>query len=433
MSDSEKADGPQTVTLQLEQVGDRELWVLHDPDSQWSLPMFLEWRTNTEDSSDEFAMTWPALSPYPLQLLSIRGMLEAHSIIDSQERWLLRKSVAIRMLKKAPGITPKFYYRWPDRHFHPIPATTPGRTEIDIASKSGGYDWDSFLKHVSDRYHLPVSMLRIFWRAVTSEAPAWMLETRQPLDLGFCKLAALPYRPNWKEIVSLKMKHYSLLSIFKLPQEQRRPALDAAGLPAVLCSPDNIAAPQSKLGGAFPRVTYCLEAIATKRFEKVVNVVEGKRLTGGQGAYVASYETTVEQHYENILAALEAYLHKVYMPFARILESGYAGLPRFITTRGGKAGSVNPHRPPAFIIPPGKTFSATGAKGVKPTVRPKAQALPSVPTVPRGTQDVRGPDGGGSDRLPVLHASKICTPQIQVLPIGETSERPPGLAGSPES
>ena len=434
MSDDEKDDRPQTVTLQLAQVGDRELWVLNDPDGLWSLPMFLEWRTSTEDSSDEFAAVWPAVSPYPLQLLSIRGMLEAHSITDSHERWILRKSVAIRILKKAQGITPKFYYRWPDRHFYPIPATTPGRLEVDVATKIGHYDWESFLKRVSERYGLPVTMLRIFWRAVTSEAPEWMLENRQALDMGFCKLVALPYRPNWKEIVSLKLKHFSLLTLFKLPQEQRRPALEAAGLPQALCSPENISAPQGKLGSAFPRLTYCLEAIPMKRFEKAVNVVEGKRLAAGQGAYVASYEATVEKHYEHILAALEAYLHKVFLPFARLLEGGYAGLPRFVSTRGGKAAAVNPNRPPAFILPPGKAFSAFGTKGVRPAVRKKTATLPPVPIVPHGTSDVRESAGGGSSGVPLLHAGEGGPAAIQVLSVGAPSDGgAPRVAGESES
>jgi len=433
MSDEQKAGGPETITLHLAQVGDRELWVLHDSEGLWSIPMFLEWRVNEADKADEYALVWPAMAPYPLQLLSIRGALEAHSVINSKERWLLRRDVVQRALKKAQGITPRYYYRWPDRRFQPIPATSPVHFDLDVSNKLASNDWEAFLKHISHRYSLPITMLRVFWRAITSEAPAWMLETRQAFDLGFCRLVALPYRPNWKEIVCQKMKHFHLLGMFNLPQEKRRPALESAGLPEVLCSPENICVPPVRNGGTFPRMHYCLEAIPTKRFERAVNVAEGSRLAAGQSAYVASYEATIEKQYENILAALEAYLHKVFLPFARVCEVGYSGLPRFVATRGIKAVKVHPNRPPAFIIPPGKAFSTAGGEGVRPAVREKATALQAVPVVPRGTDDVRESDGIGSDRVSVPHAGQGGPAGISVLPIGETDGSSSRMDGGTES
>lgn len=433
MSDSKKSLQPRRVTLELVARGDRELWILDGADGDWSLPMFVDWKVEKATNA-EYGMLYPAISPYPIQHLSMKARLQDHTIIDSEERWLLPKEVCRRLLRKAAGVTPRYYYRWPDPNFHPIPVSPPMRIDKDLGNVAGGWEFEDFMKHISERYSLPMAMVRIFWRAICAEAPHWMMGSGRALDMGFCKLVALPFRVNWKEIVRCKLRKFKLAGIFNLPNRQRREALDEIKMPEILCSPHNIGLNRQYYQGGNARLCYTIEAIPTDRFEAAASICEARRLTCGSKSYVANFEKTVESQYDLILAALANYIRKATLPFARVSESRDSGNLRFLQTKQPeKLSGVDPRHIPVSIVAPNTAFSVLGEEGEHRLVSRTAPKLPQVPVVPPPTEDVRGSNGGESGWVPLLYASKISPPGEPVLPSSEAQTGDaPGLAGGTE-
>ncbi len=417
--------------MDLVSVGDRELWVLDGDDHSWSLPICLDWKVD-KTTNEEYAFLYCALSPYPNQSLALRARLNPFSMLDATDRWLMPKSSVIRLLRKAPGITPRYYYKWPDPHYQPIPVAAPMRIDRDLGAQAGSWDFEQFLKYVSQRWSIPLSMLRAVWKAVCQEAPVWMMESRRPLDLGFCKVVALPFRANWKEIVRAKFSTYKLAGLFRLPNYQQRQAMEDAQLPQALCSPHNIG--MYRAGGnsaTTRRLHYTLEAIPTGRWENAVNIVEGKRVSCGGTSYVANFEQTVERQYDLILASLSNYVRKISAPFARVFESRQTGNLKFVPTkRPEELRGVDPRHIPVDIVAPDSPFSVLGEQKRPTRVRRKDEDLHGVRPLPQADQDVRQPDGGEPGGLSLLHADQGSAEREPVLSSPEAGPRGSSGVGS---
>lgn len=403
-----KTDGPK-VSIKLHQTSDRELWIVSM--ENWALPVFSEPFQIQEDGTNVRVLT-PAVAFYPKQTTLMNGLLGPHAMTKERSRWIIKESaIAGLPMQKAPGITPRWYYKWPEEGYPPMPLSTVNG-DINLAEKKGSWDFERFVEHVSQAYSIPVTMIRILLRAISAEAPRWMLKTMRPLDLGFVRLAALPFRPNWKQIVLAKLDFRRLRKVFSLHERDLNKALEACKLPETLCSPDNIA--WYHHGST---LSYTIEAIPSKHWEAIVFEVESERAAKGQVKYVDLFETVVETMYYHAADALRSYVQKVSMPYCGILPCGPPGSFRFRTRyrmvyddRIGVGG-------PTYIIPPVSGFSVAAEQSHIEAVQKTPLDLSSMPTIQLGPEDVRGckngsnvdkPDDGKekTDGVPVLDASQ---------------------------
>jgi len=265
---------------------------------------------------------------------------------------------------------------------------------IALALGRGGIEGIKSMRHLKPRSGTESSQLnsivRVVLRAVSAEATQWMVEQRRPLNLGFVTLLAVPFRANWKEIVAAKLKHFKLAGMFNLPGREKRLALEEAGLPQALCSPDNIGLTKT----FHRRMHYTIEATPSNRFEKDVNIIEMKRKACGHISYVASFEKSVEMLYGSILDALESYIRKINSPFAKVSESSTTGGLRFLPTSGNKAKvrGVPIRKLPVHIVPLNSNFSVFGEKGPSSPVYAKAPPVRALPAIPQAADDLRGRD-----------------------------------------
>lgn len=377
-------------------IGDRELWFAKAADDSWALPLFLEWKLD-RTTNIEYALVMPAVGLYTNQHLVLKALLGSHDIQGRDDNWVISKKMTAALLHKAPGITPMAYYRWPDPNQPVIPLSNPLNVSPKgpkIRTEPGSSDYEAFVSHVSSTNGLPSSAVRAVFRAVMEAAPKWMLEERRPLDLGFCRLVAVPFRANWKEIVAFKFKRWKLLGLLGLPRTERQAALEEAGLPEALCSPHNVGLRRGAIGKDTLRIEYQLEAIPNHKFDSVVKSVEAARITCGTTSYVASWERTVEALYHHLVDALETYLHKTALPFAKVSERGRAGLLRFLPSSGltNKLRGVALRHLPVNIVASNSRFSVFGESGNPTAVRPKAPPVSPLPDIPQTAGHLREPE-----------------------------------------
>lgn len=389
------------MMISLLPVGDRELWYASAVDGSWVLPLFIDWKWYKEEDR-HYAMVLPAVGLYYNQHATLKMLFGTHNIIEGRDdQWLITRKMCEAILHKAPGITPLCYYKWNEPNHPALPITAPEKVSVkepDVRSNQGSSDYEAFVAHLCRVNGLPNSIVRIVLRALGDAAPEWMLEHRKPLDLGFCKLLAVPFRPNWKEIVGFKVRKSKLLGLFNKSSKERYQALEEADLPAVLCSVHNIGmvGNYSKKHGR-RRLEYTIEAVPNEKFEKAANNVEHKRQACGSISYVGSYERTVENLYYHLLDALENYLRKIGAPFARISECSLSGFLKFVPTNAQKVRirGVAVNNLPVNIIEARSAFSAVHGEDNQTLLREADVKVQKVPNLLQEKNDVRRCDEHG--------------------------------------
>lgn len=405
-------------SVTLKPVGDVELWYAEGEGRAWRLPMHVEWKQRP-GTDEMFALVLPGVSFYEMQLLAVRALLNGYALDEREDRWLIPRERIRDKLAKAPGINAAFYYHWPDGIHAPIPAPYHPMTMSARAPLLKVDEHREFADFVAQERGIPSDAVIAVLGAIAQLAPKWMLERRETLNLGFCKLAALPFRSNWKEIVCYKLKTQPLLKILNQARALRARLLDSIGLPQTLTSTHNVGLRMK--GNHDFRLNYTLEAVPTAKFERVAEEVERKRMQPGQTSYVGHYEWSVKKHYDFIVEALLHYLKKNWAPWASVRVSRTTGVLSFFPRRrytGKLDYGADLENIPVHIVPPDARFSVfAGDPGASDPqlLHPEVAALPEMPAVPSPSDDVRQctvlrdvdePRPNGTVRLSVLDASQ---------------------------
>jgi len=382
--------------------------------------MYVDWKHDQAEDK-HYAMVNPAVGLYHSQVLMMKALMAPHNRLEGSSRWLIPRRIAETILHKAPGITPACYYKWPDAACPPLPPKwNMSRFRVLEDEPQKVATAEGFIKFVSLRQKIPVDLVKTVITAVEQEAPVWMLRERQPLELGFCRLVAAPFRSNWKEIVAMKARGFKLPSVFSQSNETMWKVLEYIGLPGLLCCTDNIGMKQLR---SMHRLSYVIEAIPTEKFERAINAVEEERIACGSSHYVAFFEETVEKLYKYLAQALGSYVKKAAMPFARISTGGSDGVIGFRPTGASrvriKGQSIADL--PVNIVPPVTNFTVLRSSSDPILIQAQAETMQAVPALPSRIQDVRKSAESGeldrlkrehrADGLPLLLADKSETSQ----------------------
>lgn len=384
------------MTLELYPYGDSELWYALGQAGNWSLPVLVHWRHDRVNDK-HYGLVVPAVGLYYSQALTLKGLLQVHDIQGNSDSWLIPRMMVESLLHKAPGITVLAYYKWPDEDMPAIPLSRVVKTTADggsVTTFHGPSCNDPFVKYISEKSSISTSIVRAVIAAITENGSAWMLEKRRPIELGFCRLIAAPFRCNWKEIVSYKLKKFNLLSIFKMSQRQRTQELENIGMPGTMCSPDNVA-----LKRGSNRIEYTIEAIPTAKFENEVARVETYRMAAGRISYIEHFERTVRHLYANLLESLKVYMRKKTAPFATVHEGRDDLRPCFMPTtmRPSQMRNLGLGDTPVYIVSPASDFSVFREKGGAVVVQKEIASVPKVPALLQAPNDMRQSDEQRND------------------------------------
>lgn len=427
-----------TETVDLYPYGDRELWYAHG--EGWSLPVFVLFHED-KTAGKHWALIEPCFGLYTSQQITVKRLFEAHDVLNSGvDRWLIMKQTCEALLRKAPGVTPERYYKWPDCKLRPMPAWKPVQYSPEnpngVGSNVPKEDERAFVKFVSESSGIQSSVVRIVLDAIADAALRWMLEKRKAVDLGFCRIIAAPFRANWKEIIAFKLGAKKLLSLFSQHHDgELLKEFEKVGLPEVMTSPHNI-------GLRDRRVDYVMEVTPTPRFEKFVKEFSARIVARGHTSHVQHYEQMVESLYRELVASLRYYIKKVSAPFARVCEGGSSGIVSLQPAQRSrfKSRRLPLAHLPKRIIPTASPFSVWAEQDRLNAVQKTANALPEVSTVPSEDVDVWRPnlasdvecfpgrdDEEGAIGLHVCDVDKIETAGQPMLSSPETGATTPRL------
>lgn len=177
--------------------GDTQLWVVSG--DEWELPVladpFGEPVTHYRLRPPlDAGITQEMLVALDARVLAIRVPAETNHVIVKHEDL---QTIG----RKAPGITPGYYLRWPGQ------AQTAGKMDGERLNPApveteAGRDFCIYLHQLTGVAEFPV--LRLVWKAICQYGPQWMMEKKKPLDFGFCKIFPSPYRANWKGLLSTR-------------------------------------------------------------------------------------------------------------------------------------------------------------------------------------------------------------------------------------
>jgi hypothetical protein len=252
----------------------------------------------------------------------------------------------------------------------------------------------SFAEFVSADLGIPSDIVSVVLKAVARSGPAWLIKHHKPIDLGFVKLMAVPFRANWKEIVMFKGKARDLIGALLATKHERLRRLAAMRFPAMLCSPQNIAL----IGGRnYTRIDYSVEAVTTAAFERAAEQIEDERILHGD--YVAQYGKVIERLYDSIVDCLVHYTQKTQAAWASVCKSSDGSGAALIPAKPKPIRGVHLADLPVDIIPTGNDFSVFAeGEGTSQRIYVPAPAdeVPQVSVVPPPADDLRQRIGNGS-------------------------------------
>lgn len=187
------------MTETVERCGDTELWVVTD--EKWELPVLAEPFGN-EGKQTHWRLRPPLDCPLQLEMLkALDERIRAFKLPVKTDHVIVKYEDLQKVARKAPGITSGYYIRWP--------GTEPDKGDLDPQQLLGTYDkvpvsrdfidWLFRRTQVSDH-----ATMLLTWKAICQYGAEFMIEKKKPIDFGFVKIAPIPYRPNWRNIMAMR-------------------------------------------------------------------------------------------------------------------------------------------------------------------------------------------------------------------------------------
>lgn len=296
---------------------DVELWLFKG--EGWVLPCYR--RTCTVDSEPFYHMR--SAVPFGYAQVRVLGdLIETYGGMKASVGWMLPAESLEKIATRAPGITPEFYFTWEDRQPRkpkPLKDTFIDRIKRDQVQA------EEFLQHVSDRTGVDRSTVSIVWLAITQTIPEWILGGRR-LDLGICKLVAIPYRHDWKELLLAKYPELNKVLLLKDPRRflslaftHLSRALRIEGLTQFHASHSH-----STFG-------WTIEVLHDSSWEKTVKEVERSHASKlGPASYIKRWANRVAQLEETIYEILAQKIAKANLSCCSVRRDSRSGSPRFV-------------------------------------------------------------------------------------------------------
>lgn len=245
---------------------------------------------------------------------------------------------------KAPGITPEFYVKTATHD-----GTKRVSFEIDRALFDEAVtakvdtkfiDWLAAKTDVADQ-----AQLRLIWLLISQHMPQYLLEKHSPIDFGWARLFALPYRNNWKQILHAKFPRIWLW--LKNPKEHHK--LEIAPFSIESRKADMLAI-KSNAGGFV--IAWHPEFQANKLWYDYSYEVEKKVFaTGSQRAYLVRIGHLFNRHWPYLVSILRSYVEHTNLPCGDIGNASNKLAQKLVAFKPeGKVSPVPMENPPVRIV-----------------------------------------------------------------------------------
>jgi hypothetical protein len=316
-------ENPPVTRITVEPCGDWELWIaagkLAD-NFEWRLPIkALPFKSGVGDRLYYVKCGMSCSAP---QYNALSPVLDAWDCCPKDERgWWFKEASMKNFAVHAPGIHPEFYTVWPEYTVPKVNYSDPNPEDFELEPDPGFSALETeFLKRVHGLLgSIGWEELKIVWLAVRKEAKKFLVVDRRILDLGFVRLAYMPYRQNWKEALTIRFG--ALLTVFRKTPTDRHEALTEAGVYGALAS--------AKLVAVDPKlrfVHWTLETLPSRELQHAVEEQEFAKLQKiGPASYANQILGAMSKRLKHTLEILRYYSGAVSLPVAKIREGGRFG------------------------------------------------------------------------------------------------------------
>lgn len=131
------------------------------------------------------------------QVEALMEMLAPHvsgASDDGSHRVWIEKSVLHSIARKAPGITPSYYFKWCGEESEPIEQSTINPQETLSQNQ------ESFVSFLVKRCALLDRVqAHVFLQAFRQAGLEWIAHQKRTIDFGWFRIVPMPLRVNWKE------------------------------------------------------------------------------------------------------------------------------------------------------------------------------------------------------------------------------------------
>ena len=343
--------------------------------------------------------------------------------------------------EKAPGITPQFYAKiitQPDRRKRNTGLKTSEIIEEVRRADPNFKPADDFIKDLWNRTNCcELTTLRLIWLAICQEMPRWLMRTHKPIDLGWGKIWALPYRANWKQIMLGKFPN--IMAFLRLVKATRNANLEITNFKDEMTSTDMAALVKS--GQNLRAARWTIELDPNNLWWEYVDGVEKSVLEGTtKNAYLLRYAALLHRTYPYAVEIFRRWVEQTTLPSAAIrVRRGDNRKELMDYVHPGKVQPCNPEGEPVCVTTDRRTVAIRDSStGRLVALTPgELQKVPVVDFDARdvwnagGNHDASDDSGGPATGMLVQHETGGEAPEESLLGAGEQSHN--GVAGQPDA
>lgn len=370
------------MTDELISIADRELHLVRGkiPNGVWTIPVFVDFFSSNKK---EYAKITPAVGLSAEQAGWLYYTFSLHNVWKKREVFLIERCFLDQFAEKAPGITPEYYFRWPGVD---TPPSNRKRLKIDEADMDGSEfseDTEAFIDFVRKRRCVDANVLRLAIDLISREATYWLTQKQKPIDLGFVKIYAVPYRANWKEILITRFR--DIAWTFNSNKETCDNALHQSGFFQQLCTLEMMAIDRTKR-----YIHWTMEVMPTKLWDRETAEIEMTKQAAGDTTYIRLYEKLVASLSPRILEIFASYVQKVSCAFPQIVRGLGVRSQKLVPYSGPRNSLPQSGRtiPCHVMVEAGPQKLSKRERDSQLLVAP-INGLPKMPIVPPGTPNVR--------------------------------------------
>lgn len=313
-----------TVSASLNPIEDKELWLVEG--DGYCLPVYATLNEVEGNPDARFFIVEPMDGYTPDQLGALAAKLADGNRSTHSEIFLLERNFLYMRARKAPGVTPSYYFLWHGERKQELGAKPATDEDGEVTD-----EMESFLRawHKTTMVASP-AQLRIIWVSLNRFLLKFLVEERKPVKFFFFRLAPFPYRTNWKHI--LCRWHEKTLPCLLWPEERRNIAMVETNMEAHLRSTKLFA-----LDKNHRFFHWQLEAIPSKMWREATIEAERRRQQiKGCSEYADYLLNMVNRLRPAIVESLVAHVKGMAEIAARLGDSGTTGRPRLLPDHGNK-------------------------------------------------------------------------------------------------
>jgi hypothetical protein len=197
--------------INITRTGDTELWAVMKG-AKWSVPFYCD--PCEDELGNKMMACYPAVAISESPIANdLHEVLKAKQYAVKGYYRLFKRDVFQALFTKCPGVTPDAYF-W--EHKGKKPSFEGFKMPLEIY---GNPDFNSdFIDSVWRRTQLvDQATFKMVYKAILQEMGPYLLHRMKPIDFGWFKVGAVPFRVNWKQALLAKFPY--LTRLFKMKSD----------------------------------------------------------------------------------------------------------------------------------------------------------------------------------------------------------------------